>query len=45
MLRGYTIGYEPTTLGGLVLGNGLNIEVKAVLSGNKLLAVEIGLED
>ncbi len=45
MLRGYTIGYEPTTLGGLVLSNGLNIEVKAVLSGNKLLAVEIGLED
>lgn len=45
MLRGYTIGYEPATLGGLVLVNGLTIEVKAVLSGNLLQAVEIGLED
>lgn len=45
MLRGYTIGYEPATLDGLELHDGLYVEVKAVKSGDGLQAVEIGQED
>lgn len=46
VLRGYTIHYDPSILeDGLALQNGQQVEVKAIKSGNGLLAVEIGLED
>lgn len=46
VLRGYQIRYDPAILeDGLALQDGQQVEVKAIKSGNGLLAVEIGLED
>jgi Domain of unknown function (DUF5666) len=46
MLRGYRIGYDPAILEpGLMLENGLYVEVKAAKANGLLQAVEIELED
>ena len=46
MLRGYRIGYDPAILEpGLMLENGLYVEVKAEKANGLLQAVEIEAED